>query len=65
MKDDLSFTAQWDKLHTLLDFQNAHDNTLPIIALGRLSQDVQRLRWQPEKPFSSPPFALLQDRLSL
>ncbi|WP_203344876.1 hypothetical protein [Vibrio fluvialis] len=48
MNDDLSFEAQWNKLNTLLEFQNAHENTLVIMALGGLSQDVQRLWWQSE-----------------
>ncbi|MDW2057172.1 hypothetical protein R7Q40_22865 [Vibrio sp. 506] len=65
MNDTLSFEAQWDKLHALLDFQHAHDNTLTIIALGGLSQDVQRLWWQSEAPFDLQPSALLQDSLSL
>ena len=65
MNDGLSFEAQWDKLNTLLDFQNAHDNTLIIMALGGLSQDVQRIWWQSEAPFDLHPSALLQDSLSL
>ncbi|MBY8044183.1 hypothetical protein KW486_17110 [Vibrio fluvialis] len=65
MNDDLSFEAQWNKLNTLLEFQNAHDNTLVIMALGGLSQDVQRLWWQSEEPFDLHPSPLLQDSLSL
>ncbi|NVC92334.1 hypothetical protein FC650_01475 [Vibrio natriegens] len=65
MNDGLSFEAQWDKLHSLLDFQHAHDNTLIILALGGLSQDVQRIWWQSEAPFDLHPSALLQDSLSL
>ncbi|WP_047457265.1 hypothetical protein [Vibrio fluvialis] len=65
MNDDLSFEAQWNKLNTLLEFQNAHDNTLVIKALGGLSQDVQRLWWQSEEPFDLHPSPLLQDSLSL
>ncbi|HDM8051088.1 TPA: hypothetical protein P0E07_004232 [Vibrio fluvialis] len=65
MNDDLSFQAQWNKLNTLLEFQNAHDNTLVIMALGGLSQDVQRLWWQSEEPFDLHPSPLLQDSLSL
>ncbi|ENM3904430.1 hypothetical protein EFU53_002991 [Vibrio cholerae] len=65
MNDDLSFEAQWNKLNTLLEFQNAHDNTLIIMALGGLSQDVQRLWWQSEEPFDLHPSPLLQDSLSL
>lgn len=65
MNDGLSFEAQWDKLNTLLDFQHAHDNTLIIMALGGLSQDVQRIWWQSEAPFDLHPSALLQDSLSL
>ncbi|MBL4244802.1 hypothetical protein L4F31_18545 [Vibrio paracholerae] len=65
MNDDLSFEAQWNKLNTLLEFQNAHDNTLIIMALGGLSQDVQRLWWQSDEPFDLHPSPLLQDSLSL
>ncbi|ENU5815904.1 hypothetical protein ACE34P_003512 [Vibrio fluvialis] len=65
MNDDLSFQAQWNKLNTLLEFQNAHDNTLIIMALGGLSQDVQRLWWQSDEPFDLHPSPLLQDSLSL
>ncbi|WP_315905487.1 hypothetical protein [Vibrio fluvialis] len=65
MNDDLSFEAQWNKLNTLLEFQNAHDNTLVIMALGGLSQDVQRLWWQSDEPFDLHPSPLLQDSLSL
>lgn len=65
MNDGLSFEAQWNKLYSLLDFQNAHDNTLIIMALGGLSQDVQRIWWQSEEPFDLHPSALLQDSLSL
>lgn len=65
MNDGLSFEAQWNKLNTLLEFQNAHDNTLIIMALGGLSQDVQRLWWQSEEPFDLHPSPLLQDSLSL
>ncbi|EKO3378597.1 hypothetical protein ONZ70_003811 [Vibrio fluvialis] len=65
MNDDLSFEAQSNKLNTLLEFQNAHDNTLIIMALGGLSQDVQRLWWQSDEPFDLHPSPLLQDSLSL
>jgi hypothetical protein len=65
MNDGLSFEAQWNKLNTLLEFQNAHDNTLIIMALGGLSQDVQRLWWQSDEPFDLHPSPLLQDSLSL
>ncbi|MEZ9057276.1 hypothetical protein [Vibrio pelagius] len=49
----------------MLDFQHAHDNKLIIMALGGLSQDVQRIWWQSEAPFDLHPSALLQDSLSL
>lgn len=65
MNDGLSFEAQWNKLNALLDYEKAHDNTLPLLALGGLSQDVQQLWWQSEEPFGCYPSALLQDTLSL
>ncbi|GHX97524.1 hypothetical protein VCSRO210_2468 [Vibrio cholerae] len=65
MNDDLSFEAQWNKLNALLDYEKAHDNTLPLLALGGLSQDVQRLWWQSDEPFDLHPSPLLQDSLSL
>ncbi|MCE7602170.1 hypothetical protein [Vibrio fluvialis] len=65
MNDGLSFEARWNKLNTLLEFQNAHDNTLVIMTLGGLSQDVQRLWWQSDERFDLHPSPLLQDILSL
>ncbi len=65
MNEDIPFEAQWNKLTALLDYDKAHDNTLPLVALGGLSLDVQRLWWKSEEPFNTYPSVLLQDSLSL
>lgn len=63
--NDFSFEMQWNKLNTLLDVEKAHNNALVILALGGLSQDIQRLWWQSEERFDCYPSPLLQDSLSL
>lgn len=61
----LTLQAQWEKLNTLLDFLQAQDNTLIVVALGGLSPEIQQLWWQSDETFSFTPSPLLQDSLSL
>lgn len=50
MNDGLSFEAQWNKLNTLLEFQNAHDNTLVFMALGDCLKMYRDFGGNPRSP---------------